>query len=395
MSVEERLMLAPTMRLEQLDAGHATIYLRSNGARIRIPRALYELLLKFETPRTTASALGGDAHVAATLAKLRTKGFLVGESEAEVPVPKRLTTDPPVRLFDCPAQKLGLASTDMVAIGVPYDLSDRSAAGARNGPMALRETSLQVLYGIDRLSGEPRGWYDADRGRPILKGVSIADCGDVFVDPGESQADLLARITAVLTEVVSAGCLPVLLGGDAAITFPAIRFLQARSSLAVIHIGCIAPSMEATRSSFVTPSVLADHLLELPGVTSYVHLGDGGHDDAASHERARISAVRYRADGIVLLEPLLKAGQRVYLCLDLNALQMPGDTQVDNADCVRFSYPELHALLCEFGARYSIAGLGLVGSNPSRGNWGVVGMTAIHLLLTAMSAAKDRHEQHH
>lgn len=390
-----RLVLSPSMNVEQIDAAAATVYLRSNGARIRIPRTLYDLLLKFETPRSVASVAGTDernARAAAAIEGLRVKGFLIAEAEVETLILRRLVTDAPVRLFDCPAQKLVPARTDVVVAGVPYDLSDRSAAGARNGPAAIRDTSLQVLYGIDRHTGGPVGWYDADRGRPILRGVSIGDCGDVFVDYGERQAELFARIAEVLGKVTQEGSLPLLLGGDAAISFPAIELLQARQPIAVIRIGCVAPRTGATHASFVSPSTLPERALGLPGVSRYVHIGACDRADGDPPGFAAIAAPQLRHAGVAALGQHLDEQQRVYVGLDMSALAMSGNPTDGDPGSQRFTYAELHSVLCGIGAKYAIAGLDLVGLNPLKSGWGVASMTAVHLLLTALSSAKDQHE---
>ena len=382
----EKLQLSPSMQVEQSDKQAATLYLRSTGTRIRVPRALYDLLLKFETPRSPTSVAGGDERVASAIEKLRAKGFLVAEGEAARPSPHRLVTDPPVRLFDCPAQKLVPSATDVVVVGVPYDLSDPAAAGARQGPSALRETSLQLLYGIDRRTGQPQGWFDADLARPILQGVTIGDCGDVFVDPGERQARLFARIAEIVGEVTGGGSLPVLLGGDAAIGFPAIELLQARLPLAVIRLGRVTSGSAAARSSFVSPSTLPERILALPGVSRYLHLGACDRAEGPLPGLEILAASQLRRQGMAALERFLGQGRRVYVGLDLNALAAPGDDAEDDI----FEYAELHALLRGIGERYTIAGMDLVGANPLKPGWGATAMTAVHLLLTGLSAAKDR-----
>ena len=56
--IPARLVLSPLMSVEQMDAATATIYLRSNGARVRVPRSFYDLLLKFEAPQSAAFVAG-------------------------------------------------------------------------------------------------------------------------------------------------------------------------------------------------------------------------------------------------------------------------------------------------------------------------------------------------
>jgi agmatinase len=386
----ERLLLSPAMHVEQSDPQAATIYLSSSGARLRVPRALYDLLLRFETPRYLTEVVRGERQEAA-LAKLRDKGFLVAEGEAERSVPLRLLTDPPVRLFDCPAYKPGSASAEVAVIGVPYDLSDTAAAGARVGPAAIRETSLQTLYGLDRLTGRPRGWFDADLGRPILAGITIGDCGDVFVDPGERQAQLFARITEVLDKVATAGSLPVLLGGDGAISFPAVAALQARAPLAVIRIGGAGLYRSSGPGTFVSPASLAAQALAMPQVSRWLEIGVCGSTDGGVPGFETLSLARLRREGAAALDECLGDARRVYVSLDLASLAQPGDPGHAGDECDRFGYPELHSLIHEIGTRHIIAGMDVVGANPLRPGWNASAMTAVHLLLTGLSAAKDGH----
>ncbi|WIG97552.1 arginase family protein [Myxococcus sp. SDU36] len=391
---DERLVVSPAMQVEALDARFATIYLQLDGTRIRIPIALHRLLLEFETPRSVSVVLGDGrygAKAGAALESLRAKGFLVREDATATATHRRLLTDAPVRIFDAPAQKLEPSRSDFVVLGVAYDLSDRSAAGAREAPAALRESSLQILYGVDRHDGKPLGWYDSDRRRPILRGATISDCGDVFVARGEEQAALFARVEEVLGKVTGAGSLPVLLGGDASITYPAIRCLQGRQSIAVIRIAADARSRGAVHPSFVSPVTLPAHALSLPGVTRYVHLGALGSADPNVAGLAVLSAPELReAGGEEALARCLADCPRVYVSMDIRALAPPGGRDDGVAPSAHFEYTELHRLLCQIGAQCQIVGMDLVGCTPMARCWGVTSMTALHVLLTAMSAAKDR-----
>jgi agmatinase len=365
-----RLMLAPSVCVEQLDDAAATIYLRSSGARLRIPRPLYDLLLAFERPTQLEAleSLGprGERAIPA-IERLHAKGFLVREGEPTAV--QRLMTDPPVRLFDCPTHRLAPAEADIVVLGVPYDLADIGAAGARRGPLAIREASLQLLYGLDRRTGQPLGWFDADRGRAVLRGVSIADCGDVFVDPGEPQAEVFGRLAKALGHVLTLTSVPVVLGGDASVGFAAVECLQAREPLAVIRIGHLAGVGAAPTTGFVTPASFASQALALPGVTGYVQVGeDASAQTLAAH---------------------IPPGQPVYLGIDVSIVDTSGEDAPQGPAATRLDYARVHALVCAIGAAYPIRGLDVVGLNPMKRDWPVAAMTALHLLVVAMSAAVD------
>lgn len=392
------LVISRWLQVEQVDATVATLYLQSTGKRLRVPRPLYDLLRRFQTPTSLRAMAGADAaRMIGAIRTLRAKGFLLAEGEAEAPPTRRLTTDPPVRLFDCPAQTLVPARTDVVAIGVPCDTGDRAAAGTRAGPAALREASMQTLYGIDRATGQSQGWFDVDRGRAILRGVSVCDGGDVFVDHGERQAAVFGRLTEALDILTAAGALPVLLGGDASICWPALRLLQSRAPLAVVRIGVLGRrdgAAEAAPSAFVGAHALPRHALGLPDISRYVHVGPCDIGAGASLAGfAHVPVAVANRDGAAALTPHLLPGQRIYLGVDMAALANPV-TDTDAEGAALFDYARLHALVCGIGAVHPIVGLDLVGLNPSAPCWRTTAMTALHLLLTALSAAKDPHAPH-
>lgn len=388
----DEVLLSPALGVEQCDAAAVTIYLTSSGARLRVPRALYDAMLAFELPRTIASVTYGDARLARAIERLRALGFLVGKTEAAAPPPPRPVTDPPLRLFDCPAHKLSGGGADVVVIGVPYDGGDHDAAGARHGPAALRQTSLQLLYGLDRRTGQPLGWFDADLGRPILRGVTIGDAGDVLVTSGEPQDRTFARLRDVLDTLMGdQRRLCALLGGDATISFPLVDAMQARGPLGIVRFGNIERGVSAARSAFLSPSTLPGRALALPNVDSFVQIGAGACADDAPLGFAMVAPSQLADRGIAAIAPYLAAGRTLHLGLDVAALATPFDPTGARSDRECFAYPDLRALLHAIGERYRIVSIDLVGINPMKRNWGVASVAAVHLLLAMLSAATDRH----
>lgn len=373
-AIGEALVLSPWMEVEHLDETTATIYLSSDGTRIRVPLPLHRLLLKFRAPAVPSEVAGAGSGAAKALDQLRKKGFLV-PADAVPARNGRQVTDPPVRLFDAPAQKLVPARADVVVLGVPWDFGEAGAAGARRGPLAIRDISLQLLYRLDRESGRPIGWYDADRRRAILAGVTIADAGDIIVHHGEGRSAVFERIRDVLDALTGEGALPVLLGGDSSVAYPLIDQRRQNGALDVIRIGRPAASTGAMARS--------RQLLALPGVERYaqvvpVGFGADHGDDPEGYMRVPIDAALEHA-----LVPQLGEGRRVHVGIDVDALAHAGDSRPS------FAYRQVHALLCRLGRAHRIASVDLCGINPWAPCWGAVSMTAVHLLLTALSAAKD------
>lgn len=388
-SPDDPLVLSPWMSVEQLDDSAATVFLSSDGTRLRIPRSLHRLLLRFATatsPHEVCGTSDPTAPAMRAMAQLAAKGFLATPGSAAVP-PARVVWDPPVRMFDAPAQKLRAAQADIVFLGMPWDFGSYTAAGARRGPSALREASLQILYGLDRLTGRPLGWFDADRRCSLLAGVSLVDAGDIVVNHGERHAAAFSRASEVLATVTRDGALPVSIGGDASTAYPVIELAQRAGPLDVIRIGrtpCEAHAFDASR---LTAESLPGHALSLPNVERYVDVIPTGMrgDGAGVSQRYVCVAI----DGFAVAMPKAQVPaqerRRVHVGIDIDSLAKASDS----SSLPSHTYAEVHALLLALGRSYRIVSVDLCGADPGVPCWGGVAMTALHLLLTALGAAKD------
>lgn len=388
-SPDDPLVLSPWMSVEQLDDSAATIFLSSDGTRLRIPRSLHRLLLRFATATSPHEVCGTSdpaAPAMRAMAQLAAKGFLATPGSAAVP-PERLVWDPPVRMFDAPAQKLRAAQADIVFLGMPWDFGSYTAAGARRGPSALREASLQILYGLDRLTGRPLGWFDADRRCPVLTGVSLADAGDIVVNHGERHAAAFARASEVLATLTRDGALPVSIGGDASTAFPVIELAQRAGPLDVIRIGRTLRDANAFDAPHLTAESLPGYALSLPNVERYVDvvptvMQRDGVDGSQRYVRV---AVDGDAAALSAVRDPSQERKRVHVGIDIDSLAKASDSP----SLPSHTYAEVHELLLAIGRSYRIVSVDLCGADPGVAGWGGVAMTALHLLLTALGAAKD------
>ncbi len=386
------LVVSPGFFVERLEGNAATVCLRSTGNRLKIPRPLLDVLLRFRTPASLDALAAHEpslARAAGAVATLRSKGFLVTPAEAQRPQARRVLTDPPVRLFDCPAHRMAPADADVVVFGMPWDGGDTGACGARNAPLAIRDASLQILYGVDRFSGRPLGWYDADRARPLLAGVTIGDCGDVFVDHGEPQSVLHARFGDALRSVLDHEALPVVLGGDASACVPLVECLQAHAPLAVLRIGGPPQQSVPISGGFVHAGALASRFASMPGVRASVFVAHGCDAAYAAPDARTVDPGVVRAQGIEALRVLLPPALPVYVGIDASILRRPGGGDDDEG----LDYAEIRDLLLALGHCRRIVGLDLVGLVPAHPAWNAMAMTALHVLVAAMSAARDARQE--
>lgn len=94
--------------------------------------------------------------------------------------------------------------------GVPYDRTSTYKAGSRFGPSAIRDISANLeLYSIRS---------DVD-----LEKIPIHDLGDI--DTMEDLQETLDRVSAVWSELVEGGKIPIMAGGEHTITKAAIDAL--------------------------------------------------------------------------------------------------------------------------------------------------------------------------
>ena len=98
---------------------------------------------------------------------------------------------------------------DVAIVGAPWDDNTTNRPGARFGPRALRANAYDP------------GTYHLDLGVEIFDHLEVVDYGDAIVTHGHVGAVAGAPSTSACAEVASRGIIPVILGGDHSITWPA------------------------------------------------------------------------------------------------------------------------------------------------------------------------------
>jgi guanidinobutyrase len=94
--------------------------------------------------------------------------------------------------------------------GIPWDSTSISRTGANYGPRAIREISAQFLS------------YNAMLDFDLVDALTPVDCGDAHVVLANAEKTFV-RARRDLSEIISAGALPVTLGGDHSISIPAVQ----------------------------------------------------------------------------------------------------------------------------------------------------------------------------
>jgi agmatinase len=215
-----------------------------------------------------------------------------------------------------------LAGVDVAVVGAPMDdlVSDRP--GARLAPRAIRA------------AGCPPGPHLA-AGIDAFAELKIIDFGDAAVVPGDPETSHRA-IEETVGQVVDAGALPVVLGGDHGVTEPALRACARRHGpLALVHFDAHTDTGEVVfgvRRSHGTPM---RHLVDDGHVegSAYVQIGLRGYwpgEDVFAWQRERgitsfpMHELRELGWAHVLERTVELVGSRAaYLSVDIDCLE-PG-----------------------------------------------------------------------
>jgi agmatinase len=318
----------------------------------------------------------------------------------------------PHTFFGCPPRDDAGPRTDVAFLGAPFDLGTTLRPGARFGPDAVRAASAWWQYARDADSRAgagsdgaaaagpdtpaAEGWYDLDAGRWILRGVSMADWGDVRITPTDLHANL-DRITAGVRAVLEAGSLPVLVGGDHAVTYPAIRAFAGRGPLHIVQFdshqdfnderhGVRFGHGNVTRRASELPFVTGVSQIGLRSLQKYTDTLDAGR----RYGIRTVSASELRRGGPRVAAAAVPAGARCYLTLDIDGLDIAAAPGTGTPEPGGLTFPEMRDAVRAIAARCRIVGLDLVEVSPPYDWAEVTSRTAARLLLDTLAAIFDR-----
>jgi agmatinase len=206
-----------------------------------------------------------------------------------------------------------LAGVDVAVVGVPFDLATTNRPGARVGPAAVRAASAIMSW--DR----PYGWDYDPRER-----LAIVDYGDVAFDFGHTE-QIPAVIEGTLRTIAGAGAMPLVLGGDHWVSFPALRAAHARHGpLALVHFDAHTDTWEDEPGRVYHHGTMFRHAanegLVVPARS--VQIGIRTHNPDTMGFNI-VDAPSVHAGGVQAVVDLVRrttAGQPVYVTFDIDCL---------------------------------------------------------------------------
>jgi agmatinase len=230
---------------------------------------------------------------------------------------------------------------DYVVLGVPFDVTSTFRTGARFGPNAIRMASLNIeTYSF-------RSGVD-------VKDLRLHDLGDLHVSTDTEQT--LDRLARVVGEILEAGKMPVVIGGEHTITIGVLKgFGGGLSQTAVVSFDAHLDLRDEFMGLRLSHTTFMRRVNEQLKPAKIVEVGTRAvcKEELAYAEKARvefITAQQIRRDGVEQTVKALKrklAGVKsVYLSVDMDVLDPAYVPAVQNPEPEGLEVQTLLDILC-------------------------------------------------
>jgi len=279
---------------------------------------------------------------------------------------------------------------DIAVMGAPFDEGSPFMPGSRFGPRVIREHSLR--FGTD-------GYYDHDTDKVFLKYEiahdRIADVGDADVWPTDVEGTF-QRITDMTRKVLDANAMPVVLGGDHAITFPVVRAYS--EPLHVVHFDAHIDYSPFVHGFEYTNTHAFRHINHMPHVESLTQVGIRSLrnarevvQDSISDGNRVIGMTEFRDVGPSGVAGVVPAEARCYVSIDIDVLDFPLVPGTVSGEPNGMRYDELRDSLIALAERTEIVGFDLVEVNPQLDvGTGMTSYLAAHTIVEFLGRICDQ-----
>jgi agmatinase len=204
------------------------------------------------------------------------------------------------------------------------------------------------------------------------------------------------RISDAVGTIVSRGVMPVVLGGDHSISFPAVRGLVGCGPLSLVHIDAHLDYRDEVGGVRFGHGCPIRRIAELPFIQDIVSLGIRGlraseEDLEAARVRgnAVVTAGAIRRHGVVAALARVPPAERIYVTLDVDALDPGIAPGTGTPDPGGLSYTEVHELLQGIARKGHVVGFDLVEVNPWFDPTGATALTAAQLIIEFLASVLD------
>ncbi len=280
---------------------------------------------------------------------------------------------------------------DVALIGVPFDQGTLGRPGARFGPDAIRDAPRSYSYSdpYGRQS-QAEGFFDVDAQDELLRGITMADCGDITIVPSEVVQNF-AKITEAVEKAVAKGSLPVVVGGDHAITFPVVRGLHKVAPLNIVHFDAHLDYTHDIQDALFTHASPIRRCRELDHVGHITSVGIRSarrkpYEEAQRDGSLIISKQQFRELGPRGVVELVPEAENLYITFDIDVMdpsQAPGTGTPETGGLF---YEETRECISELVRKSKLVGFDMVEVAPPYDSSELTVQLASRLIMDILAA---------
>ncbi|MFM8679332.1 MAG: agmatinase, partial [Alphaproteobacteria bacterium] len=272
---------------------------------------------------------------------------------------------------------------DVAVLGVPFDMGTQYRPGARFGPRAIREASTLFSFGH-------AGAYDHEDDTVYLPvdRVRMVDLGDadiVHTDTVRSHENTRFAVRKIL----SAGAMPVILGGDHSVHAPVIEAFAGRPQVHIVHFDAhldFVDERHGVRYGHGNPLRRASETGHVSGMTQ-LGIRNVSSSNRSDYEDARrfgsriLSVRQVRKLGTQGVLDLIPRAVRYYVTIDIDGFDpsiAPGTGTPSHGG---FLYYEVLEILQGLARQGEVVGMDVVEVAPDYDHSGITAFLAAQLLM--------------
>lgn len=301
-------------------------------------------------------------------------------------------------LFGMPTcSNLGELSADIAFLGIPFDCGSRrwSRGGTRWGPAAIRQAQSGYSYTDDDRADAACGWFNVDTGKEELKGVTMADCGDINILPTENEGNL-ERATKTIRRILDRNAFPLVIGGDHTIAYLVVRAFERYEPLDIVYIDAHLDFEDEDEEGVkIFNGSPFRRCSELPFVHNITQIGFRGplppspkkdYDAALRRGVNIITAYRFRQMGVNEVVENIPQAKNIYVSLDVDALDLSAAPGAAVPQPGGLSFLEVQQTLVGIAKRGRVVGFDVSCFSPAHDCSNMTSRTITELILDFLGA---------
>ena len=288
---------------------------------------------------------------------------------------------------------LSTLDADIAYLGVPTDEGSPFMGGSRFAPRALREHSLRLVRG--------NGYYDIERDKHFLvhemQNRRIVDCNDVDILPTNVEKTF-DNITRDVRTIIDRGAMPVVIGGDHAITYPVVRAFEDFGPLHILHFDAHIDYSPFIHDLRFTNAHAFRLIRPLPFVESMSQIGirslrteESVLNDSKDDGNRIVTMSEFREMGPQGLAEIVPKDANCYVSIDVDVFDISLVPGCVSAEPNGMAYGELSATLEAIAAHTNVVGFDFVEVNPQLDvPTGVTAYLGMHIVVEFLGFICDQ-----